>query len=258
LFSWSYIGPNLARYPRWFVVSQTVLVLAGLATPFLLRGRQAVPGRLRPDRAAWMLLAFSAMVWGAYLVYYYFDDWWYLRFLLPSYPPLIVLASAAFVFVLRRTAAPRQLGAALIVLIAAHGLQFCWKNAVFDFGAGEARYQRVGEFVGRSLPEQSLLLSMQHSGSLRYYSHLTTLRYDLIPGDRLDAIVAHFEARGRAVYIVLDEWEKEAFRERFKQRNVLGALDWTPMAASTGGMPVSIYDPRDRKSPNPVETRVIP
>ena len=258
LFSWSFIGPNMARYPRWFVGTETVLVLAGLATPFLLRGRESVPGRLRPDRAAWMLLAFSALVWGGYLAYYYFDAWWYLRFLLPSYPPLIVLASAAFVFVLRRTVAPRQLGAALIVLIAVHGLQFCWKNAVFDIAAGEARYQRVGKFVGRSLSDRSLLLSMQHSGSLRYYSGLTTLRYDLVPDDRLDEIVAHFEARGRAVYIVLDDWEKKPFRERFAAHNALGALDWTPMAASSGGMAVSVYDPRDRTSARPVATQIIP
>lgn len=258
LFSLSHIGPNLARYPRWFVDTQTPLVLAGLAAPLVLHGRGAVSGRLRPAAAAWMLLSFAALVWGAYLAYYYFDAWWYLRFLLPSYPALIVLASAALVFVLRRTAAPGLLGAILIVLIAAHGLNFCWKQSVFDIAAGEARYQRVGEFVGRSLSERSLLLSMQHSGSLRYYSHLTTLRYDLIPDDRLDAIVAHFAARGRPVYIVVDEWEKEPFRQRFAPRNALGALEWTPMAVSSGGMPVSIYDPRDRGAARPVATQIIP
>jgi hypothetical protein len=258
LFSWSYIAPNLARYPRWFVDTQTLLILAGLATPVLLRGRTGAPGWLRPSSAAWLLLAFSALVWGAYLAYYYFDAWWYLRFLLPSYPALIVLASAALVFVLRRTAAPGLLGATVIVLIAAHGLHFCWQQSVFNIAAGEARYQRVGEFAGRSLSERSLLLSMQHSGSLRYYSRLTTLRYDLIPDDRLDAIVAHFAARGRLVYIVVDEWEKEPFRQRFAPRNALGALEWTPMAVSSGGMPVSIYDPRDRRAARPVATQIIP
>jgi hypothetical protein len=258
LFSWSYVVPNLARYPRWFADSQTVLMAAGLVTPLLLHGRAGIGRVPRPAAAAWLMLTFAALVWAAYLTYFYFDAWWYLRFLLPSYPPLIVLAGAALVFVLRRTAAPRLLGAALLALVVAHGLQFCWKESVFSIASGEARYQRVGDFVARSISDRALLLSMQHSGSLRYYSGLTTLRYDLMPADRLDEIVAHFETRGRVVYIVLDEWEKQPFRERFAQRSALGALDWTPMAVSRGGMPVSVYDPRDRRSARPVPTQIIP
>ena len=258
MFSWSHILPNLVRYPRWFVDTQTLLILAGLATPFLLHQRQGAIGLLRPAATAWLILAFSAVVWGSYVAYYFFDAWWYLRFLLPSYPPLIALASAAFVCVLRRTAAPRTLGTILLVLIAAHGLQFSWKDHLFSIGTGEARYKRVAEFVGRSVPERALLLGMQHSGSLSYYSHRTTLRYDLISGDRLDDIVAHFQARGRDIYIVLDEWEKEVFRGRFASDSVLGGLGWTPIAVAPGGMPVTIYDPRDRMSTRPVATQIIP
>jgi hypothetical protein len=258
MFSWSFVGPNLARYPRWFAGTETLLTVGCLAAPFLLRGREGVRSRLRPAAAAWLLLAFSLLVWGAYIAYYYFDAWWYLRFLLPSYPPIIALASAALVFALRRTAAPRTLGAVLLVLLAMHGLQFCWKQYVFSIGRGEARYRRTGEFVSSALPDRSLLLSMQHSGSLRYYSHLATLRYDVMPPDRLDDVVAYFEARGRSVFIVLDEWEKQDFRGRFARDSALGALDWTPFAVAPGGMPVTIYDPRDRMSTSPVATRIIP
>ena len=79
-----------------------------------------------------------------------------------------------------------------------------------------------------------------------------------LAADRLDDIVAHFQARGRGVYIVLDEWEKQDFHGRFASRNALGALDWTPFAVSSGGMAVAIYDPRDRLAPGPVATRIIP
>ena len=258
MFSPSFILPNLARYPVWFVDTQTLVIVAGLAAPFLLHGRPGAPDKLQPATAAWLLLTLSLLVWGAYVVYYFFDAWWYLRFLLPSYPPLIVLASTTCVFALRRTLAPRTLGTILLVLIAAHGVQFSRKEYLFSLARGEARYERVGEFAARALPEGSLLLSMQHSGSLRYYSGLTTLRYDLTPPDRLDDLVAHFEARGRRVYIVLDEWEKQEFRGRFAPNNALGALDWTPFAVSSGGMAVTIYDPRDRMSPRPVATQIIP
>ena len=91
-----------------------------------------------------------------------------------------MLASAALLIVLQRTPAPRSFAAALLALLVAHGIYFCLNKDVFNLAVGEARYQRVGEFAARELPDRSLLLSMQHSGSLRYYSQLPTLRYDLV------------------------------------------------------------------------------
>ena len=138
---------NLARYPRWFIESQTPVILVGLAAPFLLRRAGQVAGRPPRVALAWLMLAFAALVWACYLSYLVFDDWWYLRFLLPSYPMLIVLASAALLIVLQRTPAPRSFAAALLVLLAAHGIYFCVQKDVFNFAVGEARYQRVGEFA---------------------------------------------------------------------------------------------------------------
>ncbi len=258
LFSWSFVPPNLARYPRWFLESQTPVILVGLAAPFLLRRAGQVGGRPPRVALAWLMLALAALVWGCYLGYLVFEDWWYLRFLLPSYPVLIVLASAALLIVLQRTPAPRSFAAAILALLVAHGFSFCLNKDVFNLAVGEARYQRVGEFAGRELPERSLLLSMQHSGSLRYYSRLPTLRYDLLAPERLDEVVAHFQARGYNVFIVLDDWEKREFRGRFAGASALGVLDWTPLAVAPGGQPVAIYDPRDRTSPSTAAPRIIP
>ncbi len=71
---------------------------------------------------------------------------------------------------------------------------------------------------------------MQHSGSLRYYSRQISIRYDQIRGGRLDQLVAHFADRGYPVYFVLDEWEEGDFRRLFAEKNVLGKLDWKPIA----------------------------
>jgi hypothetical protein len=262
LFSWSFVLPNLARYPRWFIESQTPVILAGLAVPFLLRRPGHVARHAPVAMLAWLMLVFAALVWGSYLGYLVFDDWWYLRFLLPSYPPLLALASAALLITLQRTPAPRSFAVALMALLAAHGIYFCLTKDVFNLAVGESRYQRVGEFAARELPDSSLLLSMQHSGSLRYYSHLPTLRYDLMDPDRLDDVVAHFQARGRNVFIVVDEWEEREFRGRFARASALGRLDWAPFAMAPGrmpgAMPVAIYDPRDRSSTTSAAPRIIP
>jgi hypothetical protein len=258
LFSWSFVPANLARYPRWFIESQTPAILVGLAAPLLLRRAGQAGGRLPRVALAWLMLALAGLVWACYLSYLVFEDWWYLRFLLPSYPLLIVLASAALLIVLQRTPAPRSFAAALLALLVAHGIYFCLKKDVFKLAVGEARYQRVGEFAGRTLPDRSLLFSMQHSGSLRYYSHLPTLRYDLLDPERLDEAVAHFQARGYHVYFVLDDWEKREFRGRFARQSALGVLDWRPWAVAPGSMPVEIYDPRDRTSTTTTAPRIIP
>lgn len=257
LFSWEYLQTNLENYPRWLVESQTVLIFAGLITPFLLRGRTKQQG-LPTAAIAWILVTMCALVWASYLTYFPFDDWGYLRFLLPSYPPLIALSSAAFVFVLRRTFAPRLLGTALVALIMIAGLDFGGRAAIFTMYLGETRYQRVAEFIAMSLPERALLMSMQHSGSLRYYSGRITVRYDLLRSTRLDQLVADFAARDYPVYFVLDDWEEKEFRRRFAEFNTLGKLDWKPIARLRGGNPVVIYDPRSRGASTPVRTRIIP
>ena len=159
---------------------------------------------------------------------------------------------------MRRTLAPRLLGIVLILVIVYGGLDYARRGAVFVQSFGQTRYQRVGEFIADNLPERALLLSMQHSGSLRYYSRHISIRYDQIRVGRLDQLVAHFADRGYPVYFVLDEWEEGDFRRLFAERNVLGKLDWLPIARAKCSTPVSIYDPRSRGSSTPVKTRIIP
>jgi len=213
---------------------------------------------MKPITLSWLMLGFAGVVWASYLVYMVFEEWWYLRFLLPSYPFLIALAAAALLQPLRRFERPDLVAFGVVAVIAYHGISFGADKDLFTISRGEARYKKVGEFVARELPERSLLLSMQHSGSLRYYGHRTTVRYDFLPHDRLDEVVAHFQARGWSVYIVVDEWEEDTeYRSRFSAANKLGKLDWTPIALWSVGMPVRIYDPRDRGATTPVVTRRI-
>jgi 4-amino-4-deoxy-L-arabinose transferase-like glycosyltransferase len=258
IFSWVHVKANLARYPQWLITSQTVLILSGLVAPFLIPRRKSAGDVVTPAVIGWMLLATCALVWGAYLAYTPFDDWSYLRFVLPSYPPLIVLSSAALLFAVRRTLAPRVLGTVMILVILFGGLDYARRGEVFAQLFGETRYQRVGEYIADNLPGRALLLSMQHSGSLRYYSRQISIRYDQVRVGRLDQLVAYFADRGYPVYFVLDEWEEADFRRLFAAKNVLGKLDWKPIAVLRSSTPVAIYDPRTRGSSTPVRTRIIP
>jgi hypothetical protein len=256
LFAWSYIRPNLARYPRWLFSTETPLIAACVAAPFALpRSDWRSWSRVS---LAWLLLLFGAGLIAAYLAYIPFGTWEYLRFLLPAYPAWLVLAASLLVIVAKRTLAPRVLTVLLLVLVALYGARYDGGISNIDLTTVEARYRRVGEYINSAFSDRAVFLTMQHSGSMRFYGDREILRYDLLAEDGLDGFVAYLQARGYEPYIVLDKWEEAGFRERFEARNVLGKLDWSPTAVAPGPMRVAIYDPRDRESARPVVTRTIP
>src|SRR5262249_49957872 len=67
LFAWTNAVPNLARYPKWMVETQTPAIALALAAPFV-------------TRRGWSLLVFVAIVFLSYLFYVPFgsDEWGYL------------------------------------------------------------------------------------------------------------------------------------------------------------------------------------
>lgn len=244
------VWPNLARYPTWLLTTQTPVVLLGLAAPPLIslrnRGRQA---------EAWavsvMCLSFIVGVCGSYLLYRPFDSEAYVRFLLPALPPLLALTSAAIGLLAARLPgrmAPVMMIAA-IMAVSCHGVRDALNGSVFSIREVERKYAAIGQYVARELPDRAVVFSMQHSGSVRYYSGRLTIRYDLLPVTRLDWALRELSRLGYRPYFVLERWEEDLFRERFGEHSRLAALDWPPLARLAHGADVRIYDPADRTIP---------
>ena len=241
---------NVVLYASWLFQSNTPIVALALAAPFYAR---AIGGRHARDvrRLCWMLLMFAAAVFASYLFYDVFHDWWYLRFVLSAYPAIFILASLVLVALLRRFD-PRNVGALVslvIVLVAWYGVSFAQAHGTFRYRHGDRRYSAVGRYVAEKLPERSVFLSMSHSGSLRYYAGRQTVRHDLIPSEKLGTVLWDLQRLGYHPYILLDEWEEEGFRTRFRNHPA-GSLDWPPVALLNHSSPVRIYDPADRLAPN--------
>jgi hypothetical protein len=97
----------------------------------------------------------------------------------------------------------------------------------------------VGEYADRMLPRNAVVLSMQHSGSVRYYSGRQILRYNYLDPAWLERAVRFFRDRGAPGYAVLEEWEVARFRDRFQAASPLGRLDWRPLTIIDG---VSVYE----------------
>ncbi|MGH7899286.1 MAG: hypothetical protein ACREQQ_15125, partial [Candidatus Binatia bacterium] len=242
------VVPNLQRYFGWFLDSHSVLPIAGFVA-LLLPVRRLWPGV--PDRKAlWITAAFVLSVWSQYMAYRVFDEWWYLRFLLPSWPFIMI---GAGVWAVALTRADRPFASALVAIgIVGLGLanvKTAIDRNVFELWRDERRYATVARLVGQLTDAKSMIFTMQHSGSVRYYGGRITLRYDVLDEDWLDRAVTWLSERDVSSYLLAEEWEESDFRRRFPHAQTLARLDLPPLFEYRGYGKISLYDlshPRSR------------
>jgi 4-amino-4-deoxy-L-arabinose transferase-like glycosyltransferase len=255
-FALARMGTNLQRYLSWFAYAQTPLAFVGvlaLAVP----SRRIWPG-LDDRRTLGAIAVFVLILWLQYSAYLEFDSWSYLRFLLPSWPFIMVgvgamilaavdLASAS----LSRTTRTVLAGAAAVALCG-WTLAIASRSEVFGQRQAAEHEAPLGQLVRQHTRENSVVLAFERSGSLRYYAGRTTLRYDFLPGDWLDGAVEWLTRHGVHVYAVLDPAHLADVRRRFAGQRTLAALD----------RPVLLYEPNrttlfDLSSPPPPERSLI-
>ncbi len=243
LYGLRFFSTNVRQFSVWIADVETPIVAA--AALFFL-----APGLLPPAKVAFarVLLGGSLLVvLLSYLFYQPFDAWWYLRFLLPMWPVMMLLTAAALESMARRWLRPVYpvAIAAAVAFGVWHGLRTGIDRHAFDLGIFERRYVDMARFVAAHTEPDAVILSVQHSGSLRLYADRLTLRYDALDPLWLDRVVAHLQASGRRPYYVLDGGEVDAFRQRFGSANRAGRLDWPPVALLSGG--IALYDPIERR-----------
>jgi len=192
---------------------------------------------------------FIAIVFGSYLPYSPFDEWWYLRFLLPALPLLLILTSAVLLGPAERIPAWLRVPVLALALtaLATHHVATARDRQVFELQALESRYVAAGTYAARHLPAGAVLLSIQESGSLRLDGGRTTMHFDHLDPQGLDAAVQYLEQSGHQPYVALETWEEAQFRDRFSRASGLGRLDWPPAAEVGHPVKVRFYDPRDRQ-----------
>jgi hypothetical protein len=212
LYAFANVWPNLRLYAAWFVESQSVWAFIGLLTFLPIAWKHA-------DRRVIFVSTLAIVVTlAAYLAYESFEAWWYLRFLLPAAGAAATLIVVGVITLAR--VVPRPWGglAACVTVGALVTTTLGFASRVGVFGGlrnGERRYIEIGEFVSRTLPAEAALMSMQHSGSLRFYGGRLTLRFDWIEKDGLSGALAEIERIGLHPYLVVDDLELPQFQSRF-------------------------------------------
>jgi 4-amino-4-deoxy-L-arabinose transferase-like glycosyltransferase len=229
LFAFSNVGPNLSRYPRWLTMAHTPFLWLWLLAPLWFR--RASP---RARAFGWIGYGFATAVIVAYLPYVYFrpDEWSYTRFLLPALPFMLVFVAGVVLTAARRWLPSLPLGATAVLIfgVAAWSLDTASSLTVFRAWEGERKYPQVGLFVRDQLPGSAFVLAAQHSGSLRYYSHKPTLRWDVLDRSSLDRALTSLRAAGYEPFLVADGGEDEEFRQRFAETGQREVAALRPLA----------------------------
>jgi hypothetical protein len=246
LYSFGYLITNISRYSTWMVQTQTPVIALVLGAPLIAGRRQRIAADQSVSFPAtiWLWIGFCAVVIGSYVLYKPWDSWSYVRFLLPAFPPLLLLV----VLVLRRLTElvthrdvrGSLLAIALLVIVAATTFRFSVSHHLLAPWEEEKRYRLAGEYVRDHLPERAILISMQHSGSARYYSSRISMRYDLLPPERFESTINALTRLGYHPYFLLERWEEPIVRERFRS-SPLGRIDWLPAAIISRDR-VRLYD----------------
>ena len=232
LFALRHATVNVARYAGWWLETQGALAfLCVLAVVIAV-----LPSRPRRFESS-VLLGFGSATVLLYLFYLPFDTWGFLRFLLPAIPVAFLFGADVVAWAAARFR-PR-LGAvavaAFTLVSLAHAVGFTRRAGVLDTSEGEQKYADAGLYVARATPPGAVVLSSQHSGSIRYYSGRLTLRYDFLDPQWLDRAIEALERHGRPVYALLDDWEEPVFRKRFAGQRAVAHVERGPLAASRGG-----------------------
>jgi energy-converting hydrogenase Eha subunit E len=232
LFSLDHLGTNLRNYGRSLWSTELGFPLLGTLALIVVPREQRRP-------VAWSLSVALAMV-SVYLVYRPFAEWWYLRFLLPALPVLTVLAMSAVVFASRRKA---LLVPVVLALVAYTTSTSAMKEAL-DLQRIEQRFRVAGTTARDTLPSTSVFLTVWESGSVAYHGGREAVVWDALAPQELDAAIDWLVSAGREPYIMIEDWEEPAFRERFSPHADIGKLDWPP--AFDIERRVKIYRPADR------------
>jgi hypothetical protein len=100
----------------------------------------------------------------------------------------------------------------LIVGLALHGIHAAQHLDVFRVAAVEGKYRQAARMITERTPTGSVILSKQHSGSLRYYAGRLTARWDMIEPGWMGRVVEWLAAHGHRPYFLLEEDEVDLLR----------------------------------------------
>ena len=140
------------------------------------------------------------------MLYLPFDNWTYLRFLLPAFPVLMLWAAIGMRHVVSylREPLPSYAFALTVAWCALAGVHEARVRNVFANAASVERFRSISLEVAKVIPPRSVVVTREFSGSLQYYAHVDTLRWDWLDASGLEQAVSALQSQERQVFALLD------------------------------------------------------
>jgi len=227
LFGWSNVAINIRQYLGWLVESQTPLILVGLAA-VVWPARSLWPRA--GDRTFFLVVgACVVALWSLYCFYLPFDAWWFLRFLLASWPFIMLGLAAVIVTHAQRGAATFVVCAVVVAVLGIRQLNDSRLRGAFDLWRGDRETVAAALATRDAIPPRSVVLADLFSGSVRYYGGRMTMEYVWLDGEWLDRAVAWLDTRRVPSYALLLPAEARDFRVRFRGSATVARLDAPPI-----------------------------
>lgn len=197
---------HFARYLRWTGEGFAYLPCIGWVAVLF---RRRIPWRDRLLAVAWF--GFFLAAYGFY-DYEPAREWWWSRFLLPGMPaiPLGAMLVVHDLAVAGRPRTRRWIAAGAAAAIAATaflGIRHARQWGALDDWRSQATFPQACRDAAERLPAGALVLSMDLSGALRYYTDLTPVRWDAFQNDDFARTRPVVEARGARWFALLRRYE---------------------------------------------------
>jgi hypothetical protein len=208
-------SPRIRHYVSW---------VARMLTPVLPIAWLAVALDRHVERShRWMLLSWFAVFLLFYSFWGPYEAWWYTRYLLPGIPAVILAA----LLLLRDLRGPLfgegrrhsrfwvPTAALLILVVLVFEYRLVRRLPILAFAEGEALYSDASQWAESKVPPHSLVVSMQMSGALKFYTSLIPVRWDWARPDQLDLLRESARARDYQWFALLAPFENPELEKRF-------------------------------------------
>jgi hypothetical protein len=119
-------------------------------------------------------------------------------------------------------------------------------HGVFRLAAQQSRAALAGRYLAASVPARGVLVAGEQSGSTRYYTGRSIVRWDFATPEALSASLDQLSREGYEIWIALDTWEEEPFRKKFAGI-IAVALDWPPRVEAGTELIMRAWRLRDRE-----------
>ncbi|MCI0337146.1 MAG: glycosyltransferase family 39 protein, partial [Acidobacteria bacterium] len=199
------------HYVYWLAMTMSPLPLLGWLGVSVCR------------KVSWRIRLILLTWFGAFLIFFscypHYDAWWYTRFLLPGLPAMIIgalITTRETVYLLKRVVSERILvllaRISVIVLLFAQlyfAPHYIKRFDVLTFGAGELIHPDSCRWADQQLPSKALVVSVDMSGALSFYTDRTIVRWDWVMPEQWPLLKERAAEKGYRWYALLMPQEVE-------------------------------------------------